>query len=73
MKNMPPETPEPRPLAADGLPPIRQVIEANKLWADKALGQNFILDLNLTRKIARLAAPLDGKTIVEIGPGPGGL
>lgn len=63
----------PQSRAADGLPPIRDVIRANELWADKALGQNFILDLNLTRKIARLAAPLESKTIIEIGPGPGGL
>ncbi len=64
---------DPDKTAADGLPPLRQVINNNQLWADKALGQNFILDLNLTRKIARLSAPLSEKTIVEIGPGPGGL
>ena len=57
----------------DGLPPLRDVIRANDLQAKKNLGQNFILDLNLTRRIARIAAPLQGKTVVEIGPGPGGL
>lgn len=60
-------------LAIDGLPPLREVIRQHDLWADKALGQNFLLDLNITHKIAQLAAPLDGQTIVEIGPGPGGL
>ena len=43
------------------------------LEAKKSLGQNFILDLNLTRRIARAAGPLDGRTVVEVGPGPGGL
>jgi 16S rRNA (adenine1518-N6/adenine1519-N6)-dimethyltransferase len=57
----------------DGLPPLRDVIERHGLAADKALGQNFILDLNLTRRIARAAGPLEGRTVVEIGPGPGGL
>jgi 16S rRNA (adenine1518-N6/adenine1519-N6)-dimethyltransferase len=61
------------PLATDDLPPLREVIAAHGLAAKKSLGQNFILDLNLTRKIARLAAPLDGCTVVEVGPGPGGL
>lgn len=60
-------------LAADGLPPLRRVIEAHGLIAKKSLGQNFILDLNLTRRIARGAAPLEGATIIEVGPGPGGL
>ena len=46
---------------------------ASALGAKKSLGQNFILDLNLTRRIARAAGPLDGKTVVEVGPGPGGL
>jgi 16S rRNA (adenine1518-N6/adenine1519-N6)-dimethyltransferase len=59
--------------AADTLPPLREVIEEHGLIAKKSLGQNFILDLNLTRRIARAAAPLDGVTIVEVGPGPGGL
>ena len=57
----------------DGLPPLREVIRALDLKAKKSLGQNFILDLNLTRRIARCGGPLDGLTIVEIGPGPGGL
>jgi len=57
----------------DGLPPLRDVIARHGLAARKALGQNFLLDLNLTRKIARAAAPLEGHTVLEIGPGPGGL
>ena len=57
----------------DGLPPLRDVIRAYDLAAKKSLGQNFILDLNLTRRIARAAGPLAGLTAVEIGPGPGGL
>jgi 16S rRNA (adenine1518-N6/adenine1519-N6)-dimethyltransferase len=57
----------------DGLPPLREVIDAAGLQADKKLGQNFILDLNLTRRIARAGGAIDGKTVVEIGPGPGGL
>jgi len=57
----------------DGLPPLRDVIRAHDLSARKSLGQNFILDLNLTRRIARLAAPLSDLTVVEVGPGPGGL
>ncbi|HEX5666381.1 MAG TPA: 16S rRNA (adenine(1518)-N(6)/adenine(1519)-N(6))-dimethyltransferase RsmA [Hyphomicrobium sp.] len=59
--------------AGDGLPPLRDVIRLHDLAAKKSLGQNFILDLNLTRRIARLAAPLDNTTVLEIGPGPGGL
>ncbi len=57
----------------DGLPPLRDVIRACGLTAKKSLGQNFLLDLNLTRRIARAAGPLEDVTIVEIGPGPGGL
>jgi 16S rRNA (adenine1518-N6/adenine1519-N6)-dimethyltransferase len=57
----------------DGLPPLREVIGTLRLTAKKGLGQNFLLDLNLTRRIARAAWPLDGATIVEVGPGPGGL
>ena len=57
----------------DGLPPLREVIRELGLAARKSLGQNFILDLNLTRRIARAAGPLEGRTVVEIGPGPGGL
>lgn len=57
----------------DGLPPLREVIERHGLAAKKSLGQNFLFDLNLTRRIARAAMPFAGHTIVEIGPGPGGL
>ena len=57
----------------DGLPPLRDVIAKYDLRARKSLGQNFLLDLNLTRKIARAAAPLEGHAVIEIGPGPGGL
>ena len=60
-------------LAADGLPPLRDVVAAHGLAARKALGQNFLFDLNLTRKIARAAGPLAGVVVVEVGPGPGGL
>ncbi len=60
-------------LPSDGLPPLREVIRAHGLRAKKSLGQNFILDLNLTRAIARAAGPLTGVTVLEIGPGPGGL
>ncbi len=58
---------------ADGLPPLREVVAAHGLEARKALGQNFLFDLNLTARIARAAGPLEEATIVEIGPGPGGL
>jgi 16S rRNA (adenine1518-N6/adenine1519-N6)-dimethyltransferase len=57
----------------DGLPPLRDVIREAGLTAKKSLGQNFLLDLNLTRRIARSAGPLPGARVVEIGPGPGGL
>jgi 16S rRNA (adenine1518-N6/adenine1519-N6)-dimethyltransferase len=57
----------------DGLPPLRDVIGALGLSAKKSLGQNFLLDFNLTRRIARAGGPLHGVTVVEIGPGPGGL
>lgn len=59
--------------APDGLPPLREVIRAAGLSAKKSLGQNFLLDLNLTRRIARAAGPLEGVSVVEVGPGPGGL
>jgi 16S rRNA (adenine1518-N6/adenine1519-N6)-dimethyltransferase len=55
------------------LPPLRDVIAAHRLAARKGLGQNFLLDLNLTRRIARAGGPLAGSHIVEVGPGPGGL
>jgi 16S rRNA (adenine1518-N6/adenine1519-N6)-dimethyltransferase len=57
----------------DDLPPLRDVIRRNGLSAKKSLGQNFLLDLNLTTRIARAAEPLENITAVEIGPGPGGL
>jgi 16S rRNA (adenine1518-N6/adenine1519-N6)-dimethyltransferase len=57
----------------DNLPPLRDVIATHELAAKKSLGQNFLLDLNLTAKIARLAGNLDGADVLEIGPGPGGL
>ena len=57
----------------DSLPPLREVIAAHGLAAKKSLGQNFLLDLNLTAKIARLAGDLDQADILEVGPGPGGL
>ena len=57
----------------DDLPPLRDVIARHELMAKKALGQNFLLDLNLTSRIARQAGPLDGHDVVEVGPGPGGL
>src|ERR1700753_282525 len=56
----------------DGLPPLREVIATHGLAAKKSLGQNFLLDLNLTRKIARAANAKDA-VIYEVGPGPGGL
>lgn len=59
--------------AIDDLPPLSDVIRRHELSARKSLGQNFLLDLNLTTKIARVAAPLESSTIIEIGPGPGGL
>lgn len=57
----------------DDLPPLRNVIQRHGLSAKKSLGQNFLLDLNLTARIARAAGVLEGSTIIEIGPGPGGL
>jgi 16S rRNA (adenine1518-N6/adenine1519-N6)-dimethyltransferase len=59
--------------AIDDLPPLREVIRRYGLSAKKSLGQNFLLDFNLIRRIARAAGPLDGVEVVEIGPGPGGL
>jgi 16S rRNA (adenine1518-N6/adenine1519-N6)-dimethyltransferase len=60
-------------MAADGLPALRDVVQRLGLRADRSLGQNFLFDLNLTGKIARAAGPLTGVTVVEVGPGPGGL
>ena len=57
----------------DGLPPLRDVIRTHELVARKQLGQNFLLDLNLTAKIARSAGDLSGCDVLEVGPGPGGL
>ena len=59
--------------ALDGLPPLRDVIQRHGLDAKKALGQNFLLDLNLTQKIARTAGAIENHTVIEVGPGPGGL
>jgi len=72
-----PNTPPPDRLAperlAPELPPLREIIRRFELGARKSLGQNFLLDLNLTRRIARAAAPLEDSNIIEVGPGPGGL
>lgn len=60
-------------MSEDGLPPLRDVIAQHELRADKKFGQNFILDLNLTRRIARTAGDISSCDVIEIGPGPGGL
>jgi 16S rRNA (adenine1518-N6/adenine1519-N6)-dimethyltransferase len=60
-------------MSIDSLPPLRDVIATHELAAKKSLGQNFLLDLNLTAKIARLAGDLKNCDVLEIGPGPGGL
>ncbi|MBU0585179.1 MAG: 16S rRNA (adenine(1518)-N(6)/adenine(1519)-N(6))-dimethyltransferase RsmA [Alphaproteobacteria bacterium] len=60
-------------MSLDGLPPLRDVIERHELRAKRSLGQNFLLDLNLTGKIARTAGDLSQTTVIEVGPGPGGL
>ena len=59
--------------AIDDLPPLRAVIARHGLDAKRSLGQNFLLDLNLTARIARASGALPGMTVVEVGPGPGGL
>ncbi|MAQ44342.1 MAG: 16S rRNA (adenine(1518)-N(6)/adenine(1519)-N(6))-dimethyltransferase [Confluentimicrobium sp.] len=59
--------------AIDGLPPLREVIATHELAAKKSLGQNFLLDLNLTARIARVPGDLSGADVLEVGPGPGGL
>jgi len=64
---------EPSSKAATALPPLREVIARHRIAARRSLGQNFIFDLNLTRRIARAAGPLGDGTTIEIGPGPGGL
>ena len=60
-------------MSLDDLPTLREALEAHGLWAKKAFGQHFLLDLNVTRKIARLAEVGDGDHVIEVGPGPGGL
>src|SRR4029077_4749248 len=67
--------PAPADLSASlaALPPLREVVRAHGLQARKSLGQNYLFDLNLTRKIARSTGSLDGVTVIEIGPGPGGV
>ncbi len=60
-------------MTIDVLPPLREVIDRYELRAKKSLGQNFLLDLNLTGKIARAAGDLSSTTVIEVGPGPGGL
>ena len=57
----------------EDLPPLRLALDEAGLTARKTYGQHFLLDLNITRKIARLAGPLEGQIVVEVGPGPGGL
>ena len=57
----------------DALPPLREVIATHGLRAKKSMGQNFLLDLNLTARIARASGPLEGASVLEVGPGPGGL
>ncbi len=59
--------------AIQALPPLRDIITTHELRAEKSLGQNFLLDLNLTAKIVRLAGSLENRDVIEIGPGPGGL
>lgn len=57
----------------DDLPPLRDIVRDHELAAKKSLGQNFLFDLNLTARIARASGPLEGVSVVEVGPGPGGL
>ena len=57
----------------DNLPTLTEVVRQHHLYANKTLGQHFLLDMNITDKIARLATPFDGATVFEVGPGPGGL
>ena len=60
-------------MTLDDLPPLRDALAEHGLLAKKSFGQHFLLDLNVTRKIARLAGPFDGDVVIEVGPGPGGL
>ena len=55
------------------LPPLRELLQTHDLWAKKSLGQHFLLDLNITRRIAQCAGDIAGRAVIEIGPGPGGL
>jgi len=57
----------------DHLPTLRETLDAHGLSAKKSFGQHFLLDLNVTRKIVRYASPFDGRNVIEVGPGPGGL
>lgn len=59
--------------AVDGLPPLRDVVQTHGIGARKGLGQNFLFDLNLTGRIARVSGPLEQAEVLEVGPGPGGL
>jgi 16S rRNA (adenine1518-N6/adenine1519-N6)-dimethyltransferase len=58
---------------ADDLPALREELEAHDLWAKKRLGQHFLLDMNITRRIVRAAGDVNDRTVIEVGPGPGGL
>src|SRR3982751_1689718 len=58
---------------ADDLPTLREELETHDLWANKRLGQHFLLDMNITRRIARVAGDLGDQIVIEVGPGPGGL
>ncbi len=60
-------------MSLEALPSLRAELEAHDLWAKKSLGQHFLLDMNITRRIARAAGDIAGKPVFEIGPGPGGL
>jgi len=60
-------------MSLQDLPPLREALAEHGLLARKSFGQHFLLDLNVTRKIARLAGPLDNSVVIEVGPGPGGL
>ncbi len=60
-------------MSFEDLPSLRDELEAHGLWANKGLGQHFLLDMNITRRIARAAGDIAGKPVIEVGPGPGGL
>jgi 16S rRNA (adenine1518-N6/adenine1519-N6)-dimethyltransferase len=60
-------------VTSDNLPSLRETLDAHGLLAKKSFGQHFLLDLNVTRKIVRLAGPFEGRSVIEVGPGPGGL